>query len=62
MSPYRIVIAAVKALRRNRLRSMLTMLGITVGIAAVICTEALGEGSAAQIHQVATTPSRKRFA
>ena len=44
------VIAALKALRRNRLRTALTMLGIMVGIAAVICTVALGAGSAARIH------------
>jgi putative ABC transport system permease protein len=51
MSPVLIVFAAVKALGRNRLRSLLTMLGIMIGIAAVICTVALGQGSAAQIHQ-----------
>src|SRR6476646_8996890 len=42
---------AVRALSRNRLRTALTILGIMVGIAAVICTVALGEGSSAQIHQ-----------
>ena len=42
---------AVRALSRNRLRTALTVLGIMVGIAAVICTVALGEGSAALIHQ-----------
>src|SRR6185295_11636879 len=51
MSLYLVFVAAVKALRRNRLRTVLTMLGIMIGIAAVICTVALGEGSAAQIHQ-----------
>src|SRR5438552_5400544 len=50
MSIYLIVLSALKALRRNRLRTFLTMLGIMIGIAAVICTVALGEGSAAQIH------------
>ena len=42
---------AVRALARNRLRTLLTILGITIGIAAVICTVALGAGSAAQIQQ-----------
>jgi putative ABC transport system permease protein len=42
---------AARALSRNRLRTALTVLGIMVGIAAVICTVALGEGSAALIHQ-----------
>jgi putative ABC transport system permease protein len=51
MSLYLVFTAAVRALRRNRLRSVLTMLGIMIGIAAVICTVALGDGSAAQIHQ-----------
>ena len=41
---------AVRALARNRLRTVLTMLGITVGIGAVLCTVALGQGSAAQVH------------
>src|SRR5262249_2815657 len=41
---------ACTALARNRLRTGLTMLGIVVGIAAVLCTVALGEGSAAQVH------------
>jgi putative ABC transport system permease protein len=42
---------ALRALARHRLRTALTVLGIMVGIAAVICTVALGEGSAALIHQ-----------
>jgi putative ABC transport system permease protein len=36
---------AMKALSRNKTRTFLTMLGITIGIAAVICTVALGDGS-----------------
>jgi putative ABC transport system permease protein len=44
-------VAALKALRSNRMRSALTMLGIMIGIAAVICTVSLGTGSAAQIHE-----------
>ncbi len=42
---------ALRALARHRLRTALTILGIMVGIAAVICTVALGAGSAAAIHQ-----------
>ena len=42
---------AARALARNRPRTLLTILGITIGIAAVICTVALGQGSAAQIQQ-----------
>jgi putative ABC transport system permease protein len=36
---------ALRALSRNKTRTFLTMLGITIGIAAVICTVALGDGS-----------------
>lgn len=36
---------AVKALNRNKLRAILTMLGIIIGIAAVICMLAIGQGS-----------------
>jgi putative ABC transport system permease protein len=42
---------ALRALARNRTRTVLTILGIMVGIAAVMCTVALGNGSAAQIQQ-----------
>ena len=42
---------ALTALGRNGMRTALTTLGIAIGIAAVIGTVALGEGSAAQIHK-----------
>ncbi len=48
LTPLRI---AVRALAANRLRTALTMLGIMVGIGAVLCTVAIGEGSAAQVHR-----------
>jgi len=44
MGVWSIVRMAMSALGRNKLRTMLTMLGITIGIAAVICTVALGNG------------------
>ena len=44
------ILIAVRALARNRTRTALTMLGITVGIGAVLCTVALGQGTAAQVH------------
>ncbi len=40
---------AFAALWRHRLRSALTILGITIGIAAVICVVALGQGSTEQV-------------
>ncbi len=42
---------ALTTLGRNKLRSALTMLGITIGIGAVICTVAIGEGGSNQIRQ-----------
>jgi len=41
---------AVRALSRNKMRSILTMLGITIGIGAVICTVAIGQGGSQMIH------------
>jgi putative ABC transport system permease protein len=42
---------ALSALARNKLRTALTMLGITIGIAAVICTVAIGEGGSNRIRE-----------
>jgi putative ABC transport system permease protein len=42
---------ALAALTRNKLRTALTMLGITIGIAAVICTVAIGEGGSSRIRE-----------
>ncbi len=41
----------VTTLFRNKLRSLLTVLGICVGIAAVICVVAIGEAGSGQIQQ-----------
>ncbi|MDT5009289.1 MAG: putative transport system permease protein [Mycobacterium sp.] len=40
---------ALEAMRTHRMRSMLTMLGILIGIAAVILTVGLGQGAQAQV-------------
>ncbi len=40
---------AADSLGRNKLRSVLTTVGITIGIGAVICTVAIGEGASQQI-------------
>jgi putative ABC transport system permease protein len=42
---------AVRALRRNAMRTLLTMLGVIIGVAAVICTVAIGDGAAFKINQ-----------
>src|SRR5215472_13579875 len=41
---------ALRALRRNKLRTALTMLGILIGIGAVICTVAIGEGGSSMVR------------
>jgi putative ABC transport system permease protein len=41
---------ALSALRANLLRSLLTMLGIVIGVAAVIAMIALGDGAQASVH------------
>ena len=44
-----VVQTAIIALRRNVTRSLLTMLGIVIGIAAVITMMEIGNGAAGQI-------------
>jgi putative ABC transport system permease protein len=43
--------SAVVALLRNKMRSVLTVLGITIGIAAVICVVAIGRAGQAQVER-----------
>jgi len=45
---------AFKALRQNVLRTALTMLGIIIGVAAVICVVAIGEGAQASVERAIT--------
>src|SRR5262245_47421087 len=42
---------ALRALTRNTRRSMLSMLGISIGIGALICSVAVGQGAAQQIEE-----------
>jgi len=42
---------ALRALGRNKMRSTLTMLGIIIGVGAVICSVAIGEGASNQIQE-----------
>ena len=43
--------SAVVTLLRNKMRSVLTVLGITIGIAAVICVVAIGKAGQARVEQ-----------
>src|SRR3989442_358200 len=42
---------ALRALMRNALRSVLSMLGISIGVGAFICSVAVGQGAARQIEE-----------
>ena len=50
MNLYATLLIALKALRVNKLRSALTMLGIIIGVAAVIIMIAVGSGARAQVE------------
>src|ERR1700722_4594101 len=54
-APYRDIFRmAFRALKRNSLRTILTMVGIMIAIAAVICTVAVGQGGTRQIENQLT--------
>jgi putative ABC transport system permease protein len=42
---------ALRALTRNKMRSLLTMLGLIIGVGAVICSVGIGEGAAWEVQQ-----------
>jgi putative ABC transport system permease protein len=50
VSPLGVLFTALRALRRNKVRSGLTMLGIAIGILAVIAMVALGRGASTMIY------------
>ncbi len=50
MSILNLIRLALRALRRNKLRSFLTMLGIIIGVASVIAMMAIGQGSKQNIQ------------
>jgi putative ABC transport system permease protein len=51
MNPLAIFRIAVRALGRNKMRSALTMLGIIIGVGAVIAMVSIGEGVRAQVNE-----------
>jgi putative ABC transport system permease protein len=51
MKIYNILLSAFRALQRNKMRSFLTMLGIIIGVAAVIAMLAIGQGAEYSVQQ-----------
>src|SRR5256714_12109403 len=50
--PFTLVLRiALRALRRNTLRTVLSMLGISIGVGAFICSVAVGHGASQQIEE-----------
>ena len=54
MSPLTLAKIAIRALLRNRMRTFLSVLGIVIGVAAVIAMVAMGEGSRISIKEQMT--------
>jgi len=50
MSPLQTLRIALRALTRNKMRSFLTMLGVIIGVGAVIAMVAIGEGAKARVE------------
>ena len=55
MSPITLIKIALRALLRNRMRTFLSVLGIVIGVAAVITMVAMGEGSKKSIRDQMTS-------
>ena len=55
MSAFSLLRIAFKALFRNRMRTFLSVLGIVIGVAAVITMVAMGEGSKKSIREKMTS-------
>src|SRR5258706_13039679 len=51
MSIFMTLLIALKALTRNKMRTMLTMLGMIIGVGAVITMVALGKGAQSTIEE-----------
>src|SRR5689334_11005188 len=51
MNPLESLRIAIRALRVNKLRSALTVLGIVVGVAAVVCMVSVGAGAQSEVSE-----------
>ena len=51
MKPTRLIKIATRSIAKNKMRTLLTMLGIIIGVGAVIVMVAIGQGAKTQIQQ-----------
>ncbi len=51
MQPQKLTRIALRSINRTKMRSILTMLGIIIGVGAVICMVAIGQGAQSRIEQ-----------
>ena len=51
MKPTRLIKIATRSITKNKMRTLLTMLGIIIGVGAVIVMVAIGQGAKTQIQQ-----------
>ena len=51
MNLFNTILIAIRALLRNKMRSFLTVLGIIIGVGAVIAMVAIGEGAKAEVQK-----------
>ena len=51
MNPLENLLIAARALRVNKLRSTLTMLGIVIGVAALVCMVSVGSGAQVEVSE-----------
>ena len=60
MKLFIILKVALRALRRNKMRTILTMLGMIIGVGAVIMTVSFGVGAKAQVEaQIASLTTQR---
>src|SRR5262249_57718554 len=52
-----VLAAAAQAIMRNKLRAVLTMLGVFIGVAALIAMVAVGQGANAAVAKQIETPA-----
>ena len=58
MNPFASILLAVRQLGRNKIRTILTMLGIVIGIASVIAMVAMGQGASSMVEKQISSMGR----